>query len=61
VKEDVQISLLNASGKLLKQTSILKGSTIAYFDVQSVCSGIYFLQFTVENGASWTKKVLVER
>ena len=61
VKEDVQISLLDGSGKLVKQTSILKGSSIAYFDVQTVYSGIYFLQFTVENGARWSEKVLVER
>mgnify|MGYP000043958546 CR=1 FL=1 len=61
VKEDVQISLLDASGKLVKQTSISKGSSIAYFDIQTVYSGIYFLQFTGENGEKLTKKVLVER
>ncbi|MFT6166486.1 MAG: hypothetical protein ACJAV5_000146 [Vicingaceae bacterium] len=56
VKEDVAIRLIDNSGKLVKQTVIKKGSSIAYFDIQTVYSGVYFLQFTLTNGAQLTEK-----
>ena len=61
VKEDVAIRLIDNSGKLVKQTVIKKGSSIAYFDIQTVYSGVYFLQFTLASGIQLTEKVIVNR
>jgi hypothetical protein len=61
VKEDVAIRLIDASGKVVDQTVVKKGSSIAYFDIQTVYSGIYFVQFSLQNGEKLTEKVIVNR
>ena len=61
VKEDVTIQLIDASGKLIDRTIVKKGSSIAYFDIQTVYSGIYFVQFSLANGAQLTEKVIVKK
>jgi hypothetical protein len=61
VKEDVSIQLIDASGKVVDQTVVKKGSSIAYFDIQTVYSGIYFVQFSLQNGEKLTEKVIVKR
>ncbi len=61
VKEDVTIKLIDASGKLIDRTIVKKGSSIAYFDIQTVYSGIYFVQFSLNNGAQLTEKVIVKK
>lgn len=50
VKDDLQVSLLDLSGRVVKKATINKGSTIAYFDVQTVYEGTYIVQ--IENGSS---------
>ena len=61
VKQDVSIQLIDAKGNFVKQTVIKKGSSIAYFDIQTVYSGVYFLKFTLSNGSQLTEKVIVDR
>jgi hypothetical protein len=53
--------LIDASGKVVDQTVVKKGSSIAYFDIQTVYSGIYFVQFSLQNGEKLTEKVIVNR
>lgn len=50
VKDDLRVSLLDLSGRVVKKATINKGSTIAYFDVQTVYEGTYIVQ--IENGSS---------
>ena len=50
VKDDIRVSLLDLSGRVVKKATINKGSTIAYFDVQTVYEGTYIVQ--IQNGSS---------
>ncbi len=60
VKEDYTIDLYEMTGKLVKSTQINKGSTIAYFDTQTLYAGTYFVK--ISNGkAQTTRKVVLQR
>ena len=41
---DLNIELFDLSGKLVAKNKILQGSTISYFDVSTIYSGMYFLK-----------------
>ncbi|MFK7785828.1 MAG: YHYH protein [Crocinitomicaceae bacterium] len=59
VKEELVIELIDLSGKTVKEMKINPGSTIAYFDVQSIYSGVYFIR--VSNGTfNKTSKIVIE-
>lgn len=60
VAEDIQVELLDQSGKRVDSAKIAKGSTIAYFDVQTIYEGVYFVRFSGEQ-LQVTKKVVVAR
>lgn len=49
VKEDLKVELVDLSGKTVNEMTINAGSTIAYFDVQSVYAGVYFIR--ISNGS----------
>ena len=60
VKEDYTIDLYEMTGKLVKSTQINKGSTIAYFDTQTLYAGTYFVK--ISNGkAQTTRKVVLQK
>ncbi len=60
VKDDYTVELLDMTGKLLQTTKINKGSTIAYFDTQSLYSGTYVVK--ISNGiAQTTRKVVIQK
>jgi YHYH protein/Secretion system C-terminal sorting domain len=60
VKEDFTVELLDITGKLLQTKQLNKGSTIAYFDTQTVYSGTYLVR--ISNGqAQITQKVVVQK
>lgn len=42
--EDIPVSLVNEQGHVMQQTEIKAGSTIAYFDTQTLYDGLYFVQ-----------------
>ena len=44
VKEHLTVQLFDASGKVVRETAISKGQTIAYFDVQTLYDGLYLLK-----------------
>lgn len=58
--EDLTVELLDSAGRLIKTTKIKKGSTIAYFDVQTVYEGIYIICIS---GSTYriAKKVVVNK
>lgn len=45
VAENLKVELFDMAGKKVKSTLINKGQTIAYFDVQTLYAGQYFLKF----------------
>ena len=57
-RENLKMELFDFNGKLIEATSLLQGSTIAYFDTKGIYSGLYLLKATNENGIFIaTKKV----
>ncbi|MGK0233236.1 MAG: hypothetical protein ACI9VJ_000506, partial [Salibacteraceae bacterium] len=60
VFDELQVELFDISGKLIKSTNIKKGSTIAYFDVQTVYEGVYLVKIS-NNKKSVIKKVIIKR
>lgn len=60
VKENMTLELFDMSGKLVKSTQINAGSTIAYFDVQTVYDGTYFIKISSQSH-SIAKKVVIMR
>lgn len=60
VKYDLDIQLFDVTGKLVMQTKLLKGSTIAYFDTQTLYNGTYFVKIYNSEMQS-TKKVVIQR
>jgi hypothetical protein len=60
VKNDYSIELRDITGKLIKSVQILKGSTIAYFDTQTLYEGIYIVRISSGN-LSRSEKVVIRR
>lgn len=56
--DDLQVELIDLTGKTILQSKISAGTTIAYFDVQTVYAGTYFVRISGD-GNSTTRKVLV--
>lgn len=58
--DNVTVELFDLAGKLVESNQIHAGSTIAYFDTQSLYEGTYFVR--ISNGGNMqTHKVLVQR
>ncbi|MGB0929726.1 MAG: YHYH protein [Chitinophagales bacterium] len=60
VSEDFQVDLVDITGKVVSASKINKGRTIAYFDVQTVYAGVYFIRIS-SNGYQTAKKVIVTK
>ncbi len=58
--QDIQAELFDLTGKLMMTSKIKKGSTIAYFDLQTLYAGTYFVKLTKDN-RSTTQKVVITR
>ncbi|MFT5777521.1 MAG: hypothetical protein ACI837_000457 [Crocinitomicaceae bacterium] len=59
VENDLKIELVDLTGKLVAETQINKGSTIAYFDVQTIYAGAYFVKVSVGD-QQLVKKVIID-
>ena len=60
VKEDYNIELYDIAGRLVQTKYINKGSTITYFDTQTLYSGTYLIK--ISNGVTHiTRKVVVQK
>ena len=58
VTDQFKVELIDIRGKLISETTIRPGSTIAYFDVQTVYEGVYLVR--ISNGESQsTKRVVI--
>lgn len=60
VKEDLEVSLLDLSGKLIQSKIIAKGSTIAFFETETLYAGVYLI--SVQNGSNIsTQKIVIQK
>jgi hypothetical protein len=60
VKEDLTIDLFDLTGKMVAKTQLNKGSTIAYFDVQTLYNGTYMV--VISNGENhFTQKIVINK
>lgn len=55
-KENMDIALYDITGKLIQKTILYQGSTIAYFDIQTLYSGAYIIKISSSN-STITKKI----
>ena len=51
------VQLLDQQGRVLQEKSLLQGSTIVYFDVETLYQGLYFVRM---EGATELKSVMIE-
>jgi hypothetical protein len=56
-KTNRMVQLLDQQGRVLQEKSLLQGSTIVYFDVETLYQGLYFVRM---EGATELKSVLIE-
>ena len=60
VTEDLEVSLLDLSGKLIQSKIIAKGSTIAFFETETLYAGVYLI--SVQNGSNIsTQKIVIQK
>ena len=59
VERDLELTLLDVSGRAFSRTRILTGGTVAHFDVQTLYAGMYVVQVTDGEGV-WSRQVVVE-
>ncbi len=59
-KEDFTVELFDLSGKLIHSTRINTGSTIAYFDTQTLYAGTYLIKISTEN-YSTARKIIITK
>lgn len=60
VREEIDVKLYNINGQLIDSYLVNPGTTIAYFDVQTLYTGTYLIK--ISSGAfSMSKKVIVKR
>ena len=61
VRETWQLRLFDLSGRLWQETEIQPGSTIAYFDCQTLYDGVYLVSVTQGGVNVVTEKVVVKK
>jgi hypothetical protein len=59
-KENLNVELFDATGKLVQKSNIYQGKTIAYFDTQALYSGIYFVKIIGSEGVA-TRKIVIQK
>ena len=60
VSENLTVELMDMAGKQISSSTISKGQTIAYFDVQTLYEGTYMVKITGQKN-SHTQKVMINR
>ena len=60
LKYDLTVRLVDVSGKIISEYNVLKGSTLAFFDTQTLYEGIYFIQVS-GNEFQHTSKIMIQK
>jgi hypothetical protein len=56
-KTNRMVQLLDQQGRVLQEKSLLQGSTIVYFDIETLYQGLYFVRM---EGATELKSIMIE-
>lgn len=59
-KENLTVELFDVNGKVLQRTILYQGSTIVYFDTQTLYEGMYFIRIAGSAGVT-TREIVVAR
>jgi hypothetical protein len=59
LREDANFSLVDAQGRVVQTSTVVKGSTIAYLDVRTIHTGMYTLQCLCGDHP-WSKVLTIE-
>jgi hypothetical protein len=60
VTQNLSVKLFDLTGKLVHETQVNKGSTVAYFDAQTLYNGVYMV--VVSDGKNqFTQKVIIQK
>ena len=60
VTYDLQVNLLDDTGRLIDQKTIHQGTTLCYFDTSSLYNGVYLVQIKTEKD-QFTLKVIIRK
>ena len=60
VPSDLKVTLLDANGREIYRTEISKGQTIAYFDIQTLYAGLYYVTIASKEAIE-TRKIMITR
>lgn len=60
ISENLEVELIDITGKVIKKATISPGSTIAYFDIQAVYSGTYIVRISDKTSA-FTERIVISR
>lgn len=58
--KDMQVVLLDTTGKIIKESQILQGSTLSIIETDTLYNGVYFVKITNDN-ASTTQKIIINK
>jgi hypothetical protein len=56
---DMKVELIDTLGKVIQTQILYQGSTMCYFDVQTLYSGVYFIRIA-DDKSNTTTKVIIE-
>ena len=56
--QDMKVELLDTLGKVIQTQTLYQGSTMCYFDVQTLYAGVYFVRIANENKNTSTKIII---
>jgi len=61
VNQNVKVELIDVSGKIVNETTILQGSSIGYIDTSILYQGVYFLKVYNQEGLSYSSKLVITK
>jgi hypothetical protein len=61
VNQNVKVALIDVSGKIVTEATILQGSSIGYIDTSILYQGVYFLKVYNQEGLSYSSKLVITK
>lgn len=56
--QDMKVELVDTLGKVIQNQTLYQGSTMCYFDVQTLYEGVYFVRIANDNKSNSTKIII---
>ena len=61
ITENLKADLIDEQGRIVRSKEFLQGSTICYFETDTIYNGIYFLKIAFNNNNIKTYKVILKK